>query len=119
MRTKTTATGIALGLLITTIIAATPAMAQTVAVNYQWTAPETGSPVNHYVVQQSVNGGAWEQVATASGNTYTLTATIGDAHSIRVAAVDADDRQGPYSVASDPYTPDLGNPGQPGKPIIF
>ncbi len=120
MRSTKTTMGFALGLLITTIIAASPALAQTeLPVNYEWTAPVSGSPVDHYVVQQSVNGGPWVQIATASSVTYTLSATIGDSHSIRVAGVDAQDRQGAYSVASDPYTPDLGNPGQPGKPIIF
>jgi len=120
MRTKRTATGLILGLVVTTIIAASPAMAQTeLSVNYQWTAPSSGSAVDHYIVQQSVNGGTWVQVGTASGNTYTLNATVGDAHSLRVAGVDGDGRQGIFSVASDPYTPDLGNPGQPGKPIVF
>jgi hypothetical protein len=120
MRSIKTATGLALGLLLTTFIAATPVMAQTeMAVNYQWTAPTSGSAVDHYVVQQSVNGGSWVQIATASSTSYTLNASVGDAHSIRVAGVDADGRQGIYSAASDPYTPDLGNPGQPGKPIIF
>ena len=120
MQTQKKAAGFVLGLLITTIIMATPAVAQTeMAVNYQWTAPSTGSPVDHYVVQHSVNGGPWVQIATASSNSYTLNATVGEAHSIRVAGVDANDRQGAYSSASDPYTPDLGTPGQPGKPIIF
>jgi hypothetical protein len=96
------------------------AQAQTeLPVNYQWNAPTTGSAVDHYVVQHSVNGGPWTQVATAASNTYTLTASVGDTHSIRVAGVDAQDRQGPFSQGSDPYTPDLGIPGQPGKPILF
>lgn len=120
MRSKRTTIGLALGLLITTIIAASPALAQTeLPLNFEWTAPVAGSPVDHYVVQQSVNGGLWVQIATTSSVTYTLNASVGDSHSIRVAGVDADGRQGVYSVASDPYTPDLGNPGQPGKPIIF
>jgi len=120
MRSLRKATGLTLGLLLTTIILATPGMALAeMAVNYEWTAPVEGSPVDHYVVQQSVNGGNWVQIATTSTNTYTLNATVGDAHSIRVAGVDAQGRQGQYSAASDPFTPDPGNPGQPGKPIIF
>ncbi|MCP4290406.1 MAG: hypothetical protein GY780_01055 [bacterium] len=96
------------------------ALAQTeVTVNYSWSAPTTGSPVGHYVVQHSVNGGAWNQIATAASNSYTLTATIGDSHRIRVAGVDDQDRQGSYSEPSDTYTPELGPPGQPGKPILF
>lgn len=96
------------------------AMAQTeMPVDYTWTAPTTGSPVDHYVVQQSVNGGDWAQIATSATNTYTLVASVGDAHQIRVAGVDAEARQGGYSLPSDAYSPDPGNPGQPGKPIIF
>jgi len=109
-----------LGFLLTAVLAISPTMALAdVAVNYQWSAPTSGSPVDHYVVQQSVNGGSWSQIATSSSTTYTLSASVGDAHSIRVAGVDADGRQGEFSVASDPYTPDLGTPGRPGKPIIF
>ncbi len=106
---------------LTTILLAAPASAQTTTVNvsYSWTAPTTGSAVDHYVVEQSIDGGNWAQIATASTNSYTLAATVSHAHQIRVAAVDASDRQGPYSVASDSYTPDAGAPGQPGKPIRF
>ena len=39
--------------------------------------------------------------------------------SMRVAGMDANNRQGIFSVASDPYLPDAGAPGQPGKPILF
>jgi len=96
------------------------ALAQTeLPVDYTWTAPTTGSPVVHYVIQHSVNGGDWAQIATSTSNTFTLTATVGDAHRIRVAGVDAEARQGGYSLPSDAYTPDVGAPGQPGKPIIF
>lgn len=109
----------ALGVL-TLLLSQGAALAQTeVPVNYSWTAPVTGSPVDHYVVEHSLNGGAWTQVGTASSNTFTLTASVGDAHQIRVAGVDAQDRQGPYSSPSDPYSPDVGPPGQPGKPILF
>lgn len=99
---------------------ATPAVAQTtVEVTYVWTAPSTGSPVDHYIVEHSVNGGGYSQIATTTGTTYTLAATIGDSHQIRVRGVDAEDREGPNSLPSDPYVPDLGPPGQPGQPILF
>jgi endonuclease YncB( thermonuclease family) len=108
-------------LIAATLIAlAVPAAAQTtVDVSYTWTAPTSGSAVDHYVVEHRVNGGAWVQIATTSTNSYTLTATYGQTHEIRVAGVDAQDRQGVFSVASDPYTPDPGAPGAPGKPIPF
>ncbi len=97
---------------------APPATAQTTEdVTYTWTAPTEGSPVVYYVVEHSVNGGPFVQIATTPTNTYTLAATIGDTHQIRVAGVDAQDRMGPFSEASDPYAPQVGPPGQPGKPI--
>ncbi len=106
--------------LMTFSLAANSAQAQTeMPVDYSWTAPTTGSTVDHYVVELSVAGGAWGQIATVSTNSYTLTAAVGISHQIRVAGVDVDSRQGPFSVASDAYTPDPGSPGQPGKPIVF
>ncbi len=95
------------------------AQTTTLQVAYTWTAPTTGSPVVEYVVQHSVDGGAWIQIATVTTNSYVLAATVGEAHQIRVAGVDAYDRQGVWSLPSDAYTPDLGAPGQPGKPIVI
>ncbi len=106
--------------LMTFSLTAGLAQAQTdMPVSYTWTAPASGTAVDHYVVEHSVDGGNWTQVASVSTNSYTLTATIGNSHRIRVAGVDAADRQGVYSVASDPYSPDPGAPAQPGKPIVF
>ena len=54
---------------------------------------------------------------TPSGKViFGSTVTLIDADSgdeIRVAGVDAQNRQGVFSVASDPYTPDPGAPGAP------
>ena len=117
---RTSITPIAiLGTLTALILLAGPAAAQTTDLNYGWDAPTTGTAVVHYVVQHSVNGGTWTQIATSSTNSYTLTATTGDSHQIRVAGVDAEDRMGPFSEPSDPFAPDAGPPGVPGKPIIF
>jgi len=104
---------------LTTVLLAAPASAQTttVNVNYTWTAPTTGSAVTSYVIEQSIDSGAWTQIATSSTTSYTLAAAVGRSHRIRVAGVDAQARQGIFSVASDAYTPDAGAPGQPGKPI--
>ena len=99
---------------------ATPVAAQTtVEVTYVWTPPSTGSPVDHYIVEHSVNGGGYSQIATTASTTYTLVATIGDSHQIRVRGVDDQDREGPNSLPSEPYVPDLGPPGQPGQPVLF
>jgi len=99
--------------------AAAPAQAQTVDLSFTWSAPTTGSAVDHYVVQHQEDGGAWTDMGSVATNQYVLAATVGVAHAIRVAAVDTQSRQGAWSEASDPYTPDPGAPGQPGKPIIF
>ena len=110
---------VVLTLMATLLIAAAAPAQTTTDLDYRWTAPSTGSAVDHYVVQHSVDGTNWTTVATVTSAEYTLAATFGEPHQLRVAGVDADDRQGPWSDPSDPYTPDAGAPGQPGKPIIF
>ncbi len=112
---------IAAGLTLAVLLVGTlPAQAQTtVQVTATWTAPSTGSPVHHYVVQLSTNGGAYQAAGTTTTTSVTLTLTVGSTYTVRVAGVDAQSRQGPYSLPSDPYTPDLGPPGQPGKPILM
>jgi hypothetical protein len=103
------------------ILASGQVFAQTtVETSFQWTAPANGSPVDHYVVQHTTDGGAtWTTVGNATTNNITLELRVGFSHQVRVAGVDATDRQGVWSEPSDPYTPDLGAPGQPGKPILF
>jgi hypothetical protein len=87
-------------------------------VTYTWTAPTTGSAVAYYLVEVSNDGGAnWTVAGTTLDLTYTFTDFQNfDTYIVRVAGVDAQGRQGPYSVPSDPYTPDLGPPGAPGVP---
>jgi hypothetical protein len=109
----------AFALLPALLLLASAASAQTVTLDYTWDPPTEGTPVEHYVVQHSVNGGPFTTIATSSTNTYSLEATVGETHRIRVAGVDDQSRQGPFSEPSDPYTPDLGPPGQPGKPILM
>jgi hypothetical protein len=109
----------ALAILVAVLVPTQAPAQTTVDVQYGWTAPTTGSPVDYYVVQHSIDGGNWVNVGNVSQLTYTLTAEYGVSHQIRVAGVDAEGRQGPFSQPSDPYTPDAGSPGQPGKPILF
>ena len=110
-----------LAILLSTLaltLAPTPPAAQMVAeVAYTWTAPTTGSPAASYVVEHSVEGGAYVRVATTTTESYTLAAVFGESHQVRVAAVDGQGRQGPFSQPSEPYTPELGLPGTPGQPI--
>lgn len=93
------------------------------AVQYTWTAPTTGSPVDHYVVQYTNDGGAtWIDVGVSvTAETYTFLNVFEYlvTYQVRVAGVDALGRQGPWSVPSDPYMPDQGVPGEPGKPTVI
>ena len=58
--------------LLAVLLPAASSFAQTeIQVNYTWTAPTTGTPVDHYVVQHSVNGGHWTQVGTVPTTTPT------------------------------------------------
>jgi len=102
------------------VLAASPAAAQTtVEVTASWTAPTEGSPVHHYVFQLSTDGGPFVTVGSVTGLSYVLDLEIGHTYVARVAGVDAQDRQGPWSESSNPYTPDIGPPGAPGKPMIM
>lgn len=109
-----------LSLMTVVLLTGSQALAQTeMEASYTWTVPEGGSTVVQYVVQHRVDGGTWTNIGTAPTNTFTLMLAVGQSHEIRVAGVDAQDRQGPFSVPSDPYVPDPGAPQQPGKPILF
>ena len=107
------------GVAFVILLLVAPSFAQTTAINvtYQWTPPTTGSAVHHYVVEYSANAGStWAQVAAPTTNSVSLSLTVGGTYIVRVAGVDAQSRQGPYSAHSDPYTPDPGAPSAPGKP---
>ena len=99
------------------------AEAQTeVTATASWSSPTYGPPVDHYVLQHSINGDTWTTIATPTDTLYTLTITEGDSHRVRVAGVDAEGLVGPYSLPSPDYIPgsgDLGEPGQPGKPLTI
>ena len=109
-----------LGLFSLMILTGSQAFAQTeMEASYTWTVPTGGSTVVNYVVQHSVDGGQWTQIGTSATNTYTMMLQVGQSHQIRVAGLDAENRQGPFSVPSDAYSPAPGAPAQPGKPILF
>jgi len=106
--------------LFAVLLPAGSSLAQTeMPINYEWTVPTSGTAVDHYVVEHSIDGGQWVQVGTSNDNSFTLSATVGQSHQIRVAGMDSSDRQGPYSVASDPYMLEATAPGKPGKPTVF
>lgn len=106
--------------VVTLILLASLAIGQTTSLNvtYTWSAPTTGSAVHHYVVQTSSNGTTWTTIAAQpTSPSVTIAAPVGVTILVRVAGVDAQGRQGVYSEASDPFVPDAGQPGAPGKPV--
>lgn len=84
---------------------------------YSWTAPTTGSAVDHYNVYHKVGSAAFVMIGTSPTAQYTVPAVVGVVNIVHVAGVDAQNRVGVMSADSDPYTPDAGSPGAPGKPI--
>ena len=105
---------------VVVVLGAGPALAQ-VEATAGWSEPTYGTPVVHYVLQHSINDGAWATVGTTTDTTMTLTISENDYHRVRVAGVDAEGRQGPYSLPSNSYNPSIGNEGptQPGQPVLF
>lgn len=105
--------------LLLSMVLITLAAAQTVDATASWTAPTEGSPVDHYVLQLSENGGPFYTVSdTITTTSFDVQLENLTTYVARVAGVDAQDRQGPWSEPSEPYTPDLGPPGAPTQPII-
>lgn len=108
------------GLVAVSVLMVSVAMAQTmVSAKASWNAPTEGSPVVTYVFQLSEEGGAFVTYATTDTTFINVDLELHKTYVARVAGVDALDRQGPWSMPSDPYTPDLGVPGAPSQPIIF
>jgi len=103
-------------LLTIMLLATTSFAAQNVT--YEWTAPTTGSAVERYVFQLSLDGADFVTIGYPTNESYEVIIADGVEVSARVAGIDALDRQGPWSENSDPYT-DHGPPGQPGKPTII
>jgi hypothetical protein len=104
------------------ILAAGAVSAQTtVDATAGWSPPTYGTPVEHYVLQHSINDGAWATVGTTTDTLYTMTISYTDFHRVRVAGVDAEGRQGPFSLPSNSYNPSEGvdGPTQPGQPTLF
>lgn len=87
---------------------------------YHWAKPTSGSKVDHYVVEYTVNGGNWITFGDTADTSISFVNVFNNlmTYEVRVAGVDSLGRQGVFSVASEPYRPDLGPPGQPGKPVF-
>lgn len=80
------------------------------AVDYNWTAPESGTPVHHYVVQLLINDVDIVTVDPVFSRTVRVDVIYGNKYMVRVAAVDANGNWSSYSSWSVPYTPELDPP---------
>ncbi len=95
-----------------------------------WTKPITGTPVDHYVVEVSINDTSYVEFSNACPDTfYFFTQPHGTSIKVKVAGVDAQDRQGTFSIPSLAMVFDCnvddgndsdeqGKMGPPGKPIL-
>lgn len=95
-------------------MAAFPALGEledVITAEYTWTAPESGTPVDHYVAEILVNDVDITPLDNLPSEYASFAVVYGNNYRIRVAGVDADGNQGPYSEWSDPYTPEVGPPG--------
>ena len=80
-------------------------------VEFVWTAPTSGTSVHHYLAQVLVNERDTLFFGPVETESIMLPVVYGNKYRIRVAAVDADDIQGPLSTWSLPYFPELAPPG--------
>ena len=80
-------------------------------VEFTWTAPSTGTPVHHYVVEVLTNERDTRTFDPVPSESLLLPVIYGNKYRLRVAAVDAAGVQGPQSIWSQPYTPELAPPG--------
>ena len=86
-----------------------------------WSPPTCNGPAKEYILQHSINGEAWQYVATTTDTLYTWDITFEDDHRIRVAAIDTLDRMGSFSYPSPTFaTRDSLHqmPIYPGKPTM-
>jgi len=84
----------------------------TYMVQFKWTVPTYGSPVEHYVVQLKADSlGTWTTACSAPDTTCSVPCTIGKLNWVRVAGVDSIGRQGLFSDSSLPV--DLRTSGVP------
>lgn len=104
----------------TNIVLPTPSQPDSLETTYRWTSPTTGSPVVAYNVELKEDQNDWVFYKSTPDTNITMNLKIGITYTVRVAGVDALDRQGVYSDPSEPYTPQspepVGPPSKPGKP---
>lgn len=88
------------------------------AATMTWTAPTSGSAVDHYVVEIYADDVLASTIPSVLENTYQITGLNFDVvYKVRVAGVDAFDRMGPWSLFSNDLI-DAGPPGVTGVPVL-
>lgn len=73
---------------------------------YIWTAPTTGTPVVHYLGQLLSSDGDTVLYPGTWMTTMWVPMRYGETYQLRVAGVDSNRVQGPWSIWSEPYTPE-------------
>ena len=90
------------------------------AIMWHWTHPTTGSQVVEYIAEWWVDGSVSTIPGIAVGDTtyayWEAPYTVGQTQKLRVKGKDAQDREGPWSLWSDPWT-DQGPPGATSVPL--
>lgn len=113
--------GALLGCLLAALLGATSPLAEgSPTVTYAWQPPTVGTPVAHYVLELAQVRGEETVSRTVVDsilvNSYAVTVEQGLEYHIRVAGVDADGNQGPWSLWSDLQAPPEEFPdGSPGN----
>ena len=79
-------------------------------IEFEWTAPTTGTPVNHYVAQVMVNRMDTLFYDSIPSESLVFPAQYGNTYDVRVAGVDSDGIQGPWSIWSPSFVPELQRP---------
>ena len=79
---------------------------------WEWQPPNSGSDVVYYVVQLQVEGSDWETIEEVDDCRTKVRHPLGNSR-IRVAGVDANGMQGPWSEPSIWF---IHKPARPGKP---
>lgn len=105
-------------LVVLFVLLAVPALAD-LELQYDWSAPTSGSEAVLYHVQSIEDGGEWTYHAAVDTNSMLITVPDSvQAFQLRVAGVDALSRVGEWSDPSAPFS-DNGVPGQPGRPGLI
>jgi hypothetical protein len=76
----------------------------TKTVTVSWTRPRSGSPVAHYVLQDSIGTSQFKTVTLLADTSASVPVSFSYQHIFRVAGVDSQGRQGEWSENSDPAT---------------